>query len=60
MTEEDKLTAGISPGLLRMSLGYTGTTEQRWNQLLKALERLDIVGANSFAKPDIADKSVNP
>jgi len=49
MTDEDKTQAGISPGLLRMSLGYTGTTEQRWNQLLKALERLgvvnDVVGA---------------
>ena len=44
MTEEDKQEAGISPGLLRMSLGYTGTTEQRWNQLLKALERLGTVG----------------
>jgi len=38
MTDEDKLTAGISPGLVRMSLGYTGTLEQRWGQLLGALE----------------------
>ncbi len=38
MTDEDKLTAGISPGLVRMSIGYTGTLEQRWGQLLGALE----------------------
>ena len=44
MTEEDKLEAGISPGLVRMSVGYTGTTEQRWRQLQSALERLDIKG----------------
>ena len=38
MTDEHKLTAGISPGLVRMSIGYTGTLEQRWGQLLGALE----------------------
>ena len=46
MTEEDKAEAGISPGLLRMSLGYTGTTEQRWRQLHKALERMGIAGTS--------------
>ena len=43
MTEEDKSSAGISPGLVRMSIGFTGTTEQRWHQLLMALERLGII-----------------
>ena len=38
MTDEHKLTAGISPGLVRMSIGYTGSLEQRWGQLLGALE----------------------
>jgi len=47
MTEEDKSIAGISPGLLRMSLGYTGTTEQRWTQLLNALERLGASGTET-------------
>jgi methionine-gamma-lyase len=47
MTDEDKTEAGISPGLVRMAVGYTGTTEQRWNQLLKAFERLGVVGADS-------------
>ncbi|MGI9225000.1 MAG: PLP-dependent transferase, partial [Woeseiaceae bacterium] len=37
LTDEDKSAAGISPGLLRMSVGYTGTLEQRWQQLKDAL-----------------------
>lgn len=40
MTDEDKKTAHISPGLVRMSIGYTGTAEQRWSQLHEALERV--------------------
>ena len=43
MTDEDKSAACISPGLVRMSVGYTGTTEQRWNQLLKALEQVGVI-----------------
>jgi methionine-gamma-lyase len=43
MTDEDKAVAGISPGLVRMSVGFTGTTEQRWRQLYSALERLGLV-----------------
>jgi len=42
MTGEDKLAAGIVPGLVRLSVGYTGTTEQRWRQLHKALERVGV------------------
>jgi methionine-gamma-lyase len=45
MTAEDKAAAHISPGLVRMSLGFTGTTEQRWRQLYTALERLGVVKA---------------
>ena len=45
MTEEDKAAAHISPGLVRMSVGFTGTTEQRWRQLRLALERLGVVKA---------------
>jgi methionine-gamma-lyase len=45
MTEEDKAKAHISPGLVRLSVGYTGTTEQRWRQLHGALERLGFVKA---------------
>jgi methionine-gamma-lyase len=43
MTEEDKSSAGISPGLVRISVGYTGTAEQRWGQLRGALERLGVI-----------------
>jgi methionine-gamma-lyase len=38
LTDEDKSAAGISPGLVRLSIGYTGTLEQRWKQLYSALE----------------------
>ncbi|KAG9452597.1 hypothetical protein H6P81_005501 [Aristolochia fimbriata] len=40
MSEEAKRSAGISPGLIRMSVGYSGTLEQRWGQFEKALNRL--------------------
>ena len=33
--------AGISPGMLRMSIGLTGSIEQRWQQLSSALKVLD-------------------
>ena len=42
MTDEDKQLAGISPGLVRIAIGYTGTLEQRWEQLLAALEATGI------------------
>ena len=40
MSDEDKSSAGISPGLVRFSVGYTGTLEQRWAQLRDALEEV--------------------
>jgi methionine-gamma-lyase len=49
MTDEDKSSACISPGLVRMSVGYTGTTEQRWGQLLEALERIGAIPARRTA-----------
>jgi len=52
MTEEDKAKAHISPGLVRMSVGFTGTTEQRWRQLRHALERLGVVAASSKSGPE--------
>jgi methionine-gamma-lyase len=42
MSEEDQRKAGIQPGLVRISVGYTGSLEQRWGQLKNALE---IIGA---------------
>jgi methionine-gamma-lyase len=44
MSDEDKTSAGISPGLVRLSVGYTGTTKQRWRQLQTALQRLGVTG----------------
>ena len=49
MTDEDKSEAGISPGLVRVSIGYTGTLEQRWTQLLTALRKTGLVGENAAA-----------
>lgn len=43
MTDEDKSAAHISPGLVRLSIGYTGTTEQRWGQLATALKQVGAV-----------------
>ncbi|GAB2274221.1 hypothetical protein Dimus_008988 [Dionaea muscipula] len=40
MTNEEKTLAGISPGLVRMSIGYSGTLEQRWAQFERALTKL--------------------
>ena len=49
MPEEDQKKAHISPGLVRLSIGYTGTVEQRWDQLADALDQLGSVGAQSVA-----------
>ena len=43
MTDEDKQAACISPGLIRMSIGYTGTIEQRWAQLFEALQQVGAI-----------------
>jgi len=37
MTDEDLSSAGIEAGLIRMSVGYTGSIQQRWQQLENAL-----------------------
>jgi len=43
MSDENKDVAGISPGLVRISIGYTGTLEQRWTQLRSALSTAGII-----------------
>ncbi|GAA0157267.1 lyase [Lithospermum erythrorhizon] len=40
LNEAEKALAGISPGLVRMSIGYIGTLEQKWNQLEKAISMI--------------------
>jgi methionine-gamma-lyase len=44
LSEEDQARAGISPGLVRISVGYTGSLEQRWSQFLSALDSLKLSG----------------
>ncbi|XP_073052114.1 methionine gamma-lyase-like [Primulina eburnea] len=40
MNEDEKELAGISPGLVRMSIGYCGSLEQKWSQFENALGRM--------------------
>ena len=40
LSEADQRKAGISPGLVRVAIGYTGTLEQRWDQFTDALMEL--------------------
>jgi len=43
MPEAELEKAGIRPGLVRMSIGYTGAFEQRWSQLRSVLQRMGLV-----------------
>ena len=43
MTEEDMTSAGIGDGLVRMSVGFTGSIEQRWMQLESALRDMGFI-----------------
>jgi methionine-gamma-lyase len=43
MGEAEQQAAGITPGLMRISIGYTGTVEQRWDQLESALHEAGLV-----------------
>ncbi len=43
MSEHELRQAGIQPGLVRMSVGYTGTLEQRWTQLRSVLEKMGLI-----------------
>jgi methionine-gamma-lyase len=49
LSDADKAAAGISPGLIRFSIGYTGTAEQRWRQLHGALTDLGVLDARRMA-----------
>ncbi|KAG6577768.1 Methionine gamma-lyase, partial [Cucurbita argyrosperma subsp. sororia] len=41
MSREEKELAGISPGLIRMSVGYIGTLDQKWSQFEKAIAKVE-------------------
>jgi len=45
LSQEDQSKAGISPGLVRVSIGYTGSLEQRWTQFRSALDSLKLTGS---------------
>lgn len=49
LTDDDRRAAGISPGLVRLSIGYTGTLEQRWEQLSSALADVGAIEARRSA-----------
>jgi methionine-gamma-lyase len=51
LPDEDQKAAGIPPGYVRISLGYTGGLEERWAQLERVLRA---VGAWSGAKGTVA------
>jgi len=43
LTEDELHRAGITQGLLRISVGYTGSVEERWNQLEKGLRDTGLI-----------------
>jgi len=43
LSDDALRAAGIAPGLLRMSIGFTGSSEQRWQQLERALKRVGLI-----------------
>ena len=46
MPEDELVRAGIAPGLVRLSIGYTGTLEQRWQQLRATLTAMGLAPPN--------------
>jgi methionine-gamma-lyase len=44
MPDDELEKAGIRPGLVRLSIGYTGTLEQRWLQLRAVLQDMGLIG----------------
>ncbi len=43
LPDEELEKAGVRPGLVRLSIGYTGTLEQRWSQLRSVLEDMGLI-----------------
>jgi methionine-gamma-lyase len=58
LADEDLRRAGISPGLIRVSIGYTGNVEQRWQELSDAIDALDAnAAANGPARSTPAGRT---
>ncbi len=47
LPNDDLEMAGIKPGLVRMSIGYTGSLEQRWSQLKAVLEKMGLIATGA-------------
>ncbi len=43
LSDDELRASGISPGLVRFSIGYSGTLEQRWAQMLDALTKVGLL-----------------
>jgi methionine-gamma-lyase len=43
LTEDEQRAASIPPGLVRISIGYTGSLEQRWEQFERALSDVGLI-----------------
>ena len=43
LSSAEQQAAQISPGLIRLSIGYTGSLEQRWEQFMDALRSIKAV-----------------
>lgn len=50
LTDEEKVAADIAPGLVRVSVGFTGSLEQRWRQLRDALRAAGLVDGEPGVK----------
>jgi methionine-gamma-lyase len=46
MPDEDQKRAGISDGLVRISIGYTGSLEQRWQQFEQGLHQVGAISTS--------------
>ena len=42
LSDEELRRAGISPGLVRISIGYTGSVEERWQQCQEGLRKVGV------------------
>ncbi|MHC4415133.1 MAG: aminotransferase class V-fold PLP-dependent enzyme [Planctomycetota bacterium] len=54
LSQDEQAAAGISPGLVRFSIGYTGTIEQRWSALFGALKELGLVSSDGVSASALA------
>lgn len=43
LSDEAQIQAGISSGLIRLSIGYTGSLEQRWEQFERGLKKTGLI-----------------